>query len=65
MKPILRACLNTCDSRGLTLDCGNGAAMRIVALADDVVRVTALARGRGPSKAHMENVPAFGEADTD
>ena len=64
MKPILRARLNSCDSRGLTLDCGDGAAMRIVALADDLVRVTAL-RGGEVRQKRTWAVPAFGEGDTD
>ena len=45
MKLILRARLTSRESGGLTLDCGDGAAMRIVALADDLVRVTALRGG--------------------
>jgi alpha-glucosidase len=64
MKPILRARLNACDSRGLTLVCGDGAAMRIVALADDIVRVTLL-RGGEVRQKRTWSVPAFGEADTD
>ncbi len=64
MKPILRARLTSCDSRSLTLDCGDGAAMRIVALADDLVRVTALRRGEVRQKRTWA-VPAFGEGDTD
>ena len=64
MKPILRAHLNACDARGLTLDCGGGIAMRIVALADDLVRVTAL-RGGEVRQKRTWAVPAFGEADTD
>src|SRR5271166_2900365 len=64
MKPILRARVNACDSRGLTLDCGDGAAMRIVALADDLVRVMVL-RGGDVRQKRTWAVPAFGEADTD
>ncbi len=64
MTPILRARLNSRDSRGLTLDCGDGAAMRIVALADDLVRVTAL-RGGEVRQKRTWAVPAFGEGDTD
>ena len=64
MTPILRARLNSCDSRGLSLDCGNGAAMRIVALADDLVRVTLL-RGREVRQKRTWSVPAFEEGDTD
>ena len=45
MKPILRAYLSACDSRRLTLDCGDSAAMRIVALTDDIVQVTLLRGG--------------------
>jgi alpha-glucosidase len=64
MKPILRGRLNEYDSRGLTLDCGDGAAMRIVALADDMVRVTLL-RGGDVRQKRTWAVPAFGETDTD
>jgi alpha-glucosidase len=64
MKPILRACLNACDARGLTLDCGGGVAMRIVALADDLVRVTAL-RGGEVRQKRTWAVPAYGREDTD
>uniref|UniRef100_UPI003F95D67B TIM-barrel domain-containing protein n=1 Tax=Roseiarcus sp. TaxID=1969460 RepID=UPI003F95D67B len=64
MKPILRARLTSSNSRGLTLDCGDGAAMRIVALADDLVRVTVL-RGGEVRQKRTWAVPAFGEADTD
>jgi alpha-glucosidase len=64
MKPILRGCLNACDARGLTLDCGRGAAMRIVALADDLVRVTAL-RGGEVRQKRTWAVPAYGQVDTD
>ena len=45
MKPILRVRLASSDNRGFMLDCGDGAAMRIVALADDLVRVTLLREG--------------------
>ena len=45
MKPILQARLAASDARGLLLDCGDGAAMRIVALQDDLVRVTLLRDG--------------------
>src|SRR5271166_349090 len=62
--PILHARLNSCDSRGLTLDCGGGAAMRIVALADDLVRVTLL-RGAEVRQKRTWGVPAFGQGDTD
>jgi alpha-glucosidase len=64
MKPILHACLNAYDSRGLMLDCGDGAAMRIVALADEIVRVTLL-RGGEVRQKRTWSVPAFGTADTD
>ena len=64
MKPILRARLNACDARGLTLDCGGGVAIRIVALADDLVRVTAL-RGGEVRKKRTWAVPAYGGEDTD
>ena len=64
MKPILRAWLNAYDSRGLMLDCGDGAAMRIVALADDLVRVTAL-RGGEVRQKRTWAVPAYGREDTD
>jgi hypothetical protein len=58
MKPILRAYLSVCDSRRLTLDCGDNAAMRIVALTDDVVRVTLL-RGGEVRQKRTWAVPAF------
>jgi hypothetical protein len=64
MKPILRARLNACDARGLMLDCGGGIAMRIVALADDLVRVTAL-RGGEIRQKRTWAVPAYGQEDTD
>ena len=64
MKPILRARLNSHDSRGLMLDCGDGTAMRIVALADDLIRITAL-RGGEVRQKRTWAVPAFAEADTD
>ena len=64
MKPILRARLNACDSRSLMLDCGDGAAMRIAALKDDLVRVTLL-RGGEVRQKRTWSVPAFGEDDTD
>jgi hypothetical protein len=64
MKPILRACLSARDSRGFTLDCGDEAAMRIVALADDLVRVTAL-RGGEVRQKRTWAVPAYGQEDTD
>jgi alpha-glucosidase len=64
MKPILRTRLNACDARGLTLDCGDGAAMRIVALADDIVRVIVLHGGEVRQKRTWA-VPAFGQEDTD
>ena len=64
MKPILRACLSARDSRGFTLDCGDEAAMRIVALADDLVRVTAL-RGGEVRQKRTWAVPAYGGEDTD
>ena len=62
MKPILRASLSARDSRGFTLDCGDEAAMRIVALADDLVRVTAL-RGGEVRQKRTWAVP--GREDTD
>ena len=64
MKPILRARLASSDNRGLMLDCGDGAAMRIVALADDLVRVTLLREGEVRQRRTWA-VPAHGEADTD
>ena len=64
MKPILRARLNSHDSRGLMLDCGGGTTMRIVALADDLVRITAL-RGGEVRQKRTWAVPAFGEGDTE
>ena len=64
MKPILRACLSARDSRGFMLDCGDEAAMRIVALADDLVRVTALRRGEVRQKRTWA-LPAYGGEDTD
>src|SRR3984957_16280281 len=64
MKPILHACLNAYDSPCLMLDCGDGAAMRIVALADEIVRVTLL-RGGEVRQKRTWSVPAFGTADTD
>jgi alpha-glucosidase len=48
----------------LILDCGDGAAMRIVALADDIVRVTLL-RGGEVRQKRTWCVPAFGQEDTD
>jgi alpha-glucosidase len=63
MKPILRARLSASDSRSLTLDCAEGAEMRIVALADDIVRVTLL-RGGEVRQKRTWSVPAFGETDT-
>src|SRR5580704_6872123 len=64
MKPILRAYLNACDSRVLMLDCGDGAAIRIVALADEIVRVTLL-RGGEVRQKRTWSVPAFGQGDTE
>ena len=64
MKPILRARLTSCDSRSLTLDCGEGVGMRIVALQDDLVRVTAL-RGGEVRQERTWAVPAYGKDDTD
>ena len=64
MKPILRARLASSDDRGFMLDCGDGAAMRIVALADDLVRVTLLREGE-VRQTRTWAVPAHGEADTD
>src|SRR5271155_3386043 len=64
MKPILRALLKSRDSRGFTLDCGDGAEMRIVALAEDLVRVTLL-RGGELRQKRTWAVPAFGGGDTD
>ena len=40
-------------SRGFVLDCGDGVTMRIVALADDLVRRHAAARRRGAAEAHL------------
>ncbi len=64
MKPILRARLSACDARGFTLDCGDGAQMRIVALAYDLVRVT-LSRWGEVRQKRTWAVPAYGEGDTD
>jgi alpha-glucosidase len=64
MKPILRARLTSSDLRSLMLDCGDDATMRIVALADDLVRVTAL-RGGEVRQKRTWAVPAHGEEDTD
>ena len=64
MKPILLARLTTCDARGFTLDCGDGAEMRIVALADDLVRVTLL-RGGAVRQKRTWAVPAYGADDSD
>ncbi|RBP02327.1 alpha-glucosidase [Roseiarcus fermentans] len=64
MKPILRARLAAADAQGVVLDCGDGAAMRIVALRDDLVRVTLL-RGGTLRQTRTWSVPAHGEADTD
>src|SRR5271166_3291837 len=64
MKPILRARLTSSNSRGLTLDCGDGAQMRIAVLADDLVRVTVL-RGGEVRQKRTWAVPAFGQEDTD
>ena len=64
MRPILRASLSACDARGFTLDCGNGAAIRIVALADDLVRVTLL-RGGEVHQKRTWSVLAYGQEDTD
>src|SRR5580704_7622212 len=64
MKPILGAWLNGYESGGRMVDCGEGAAMRIVALADEIVRVTLL-RGGEVRQKRTWSVPAFGEADTE
>ena len=64
MKPILRARLSESNARGLMLDCGEGAAMRIVALQDDLVRVTLLRGGKVRQKRTWA-VPAHGQDDTD
>ena len=64
MKPILRARLSASDVRGLMLDCGDGMPMRIVALAEDLVRITLL-RGGEVRQKRTWSVPAYGEADTD
>ncbi len=63
MKPIVHARLAESDLRGFTLDCGDGAAMRIAALADDLVRVT-LMRGGKVRQKRTWAVPAYGEEDT-
>jgi len=63
MKPVLRARLTASDARSLKLDCGEGAEMRIAALADDIVRVTLLRAGELRQK-RTWSVPAFGQADT-
>jgi alpha-glucosidase len=64
MKPILRARLIPSDSRSLRLDCGDGAEIRIVAIAEDLVRVTLL-RGGEVRQKRTWAVPAFGREDTD
>ena len=64
MKPILRARLTASDARGFLLDCGDGVAIRIVALADDLVRVTVV-RGGALRQTRTWAVPAHGESDTD
>ena len=64
MKPIRRARLAATDARGLTLDCGAGAAMRIVALQDDLVRIILL-RGGKVRQRRTWAVPAYGQDDTD
>jgi alpha-glucosidase len=64
MKPILRARLIASDSRSVRLDCGDGAEIRIVALAEDLVRVTLLRGGQLRQKRTWA-VPAFGREDTD
>jgi alpha-glucosidase len=64
MKPILRASLTASDARGFRLNCGDDAEMRIVALADDLVRVTLLREGEVRQKRTWA-VPAYGEGDTE
>lgn len=64
MKPILHARLAASDPRGVTLDCGAGASMRIVALREDLIRLTIL-RGGILRQRRTWAVPAHGEDDTD
>ena len=64
MRPILNARLSSRDGRGFTLDCGDGVTMRIVALAEDIVRVTAL-RGGELRQKRSWSVPAYGAADVE
>jgi hypothetical protein len=45
MKPIRQARALSRDGRGVVLDCGDDITMRIVTLAEDLVRVTALRGG--------------------
>jgi alpha-glucosidase len=63
MKPILNARLSSRDGRGVTLDCGDDRTMRIVALAEDLVRVTFL-RGGDVRQKRTWSVPAYGTDDT-
>ncbi len=64
MKPILSARLQSRDARGFTLDCGEARALRIVALAEDIVRVT-LTRGGEVRQKRSWSVPAYGAADVE
>jgi alpha-glucosidase len=64
MKPILNARLSSRDGRGVTLDCGDDHTMRIVALAEDLVRVTVL-RGGDVRQKRSWSVPAYGTDDTE
>ena len=64
MKPILHGRLSSRDRRGFRLDCGDGLSMRVVALAEDLVRVTVLRGGEARQKRSW-SVPAYGAEDTE
>ncbi len=64
MKPILRARLASSDARGVMLDGGDATQIRIVTLADDLLRITVL-RGGEVRQKRTWAVPAFGQEDTD
>ena len=57
MKPILSGRLSSRDGRGFTLDCGDDLTMRIVALAEDLVRVTVLRGGEVRQKRTGQCLP--------
>ena len=65
MKPILRARLASSDDRGFMLDCGDGAAMRIVALRRRPRPASRCCAGARSRQKRTWAVPAYGEADTD